>query len=113
MLIENKSIIQEKDLGWRYYMSGDEKIESIIRTLKKYGAKKIEVFGSYARGESKEDSDLDIIVEFSDKKSLLELVRIEQELEDNIGMKVDLLTKKFISPYLIEKIEKEARVVLE
>ena len=56
---------------------------------------------------------MDIIVEFSDKKSLLELVRIEQELEDNIGMKVDLLTKKFISPYLIEKIEKEARVVLE
>ena len=74
--------------------------------------KKIEIFGSYARGEQKETSDLDVIVEFEKRKSLLELVGIEQELEDNLGIKIDLLTEASISPYLIEKIKKESKVIL-
>jgi len=90
----------------------DEMIEKLIRILKKYGAKRIEIFGSYARGEQKETSDLDVIVEFEKRKSLLELVGIEQELEDHLGVKVDLLTEASISPYLIEKIKKESKVVL-
>ena len=44
-------------------------------------------------------------------KSLLELVGIEQEIEDKLGRKVDLLTEKSISPYLIGRIKKESRVV--
>ncbi|MCW3138619.1 MAG: nucleotidyltransferase family protein [Methanophagales archaeon] len=68
--------------------------------------------GSYARGEQKETSDLDVIVEFEKRKSLLELVGIEQELEDNLGIKIDLLTEDSISPYLIEKIRKESKVIL-
>ena len=59
----------------------------------------IEIFGSYARGEQKETSDLDVIVEFEKRKSLLELVGIEQELEDNLGIKIDLLTEASISPF--------------
>ena len=90
----------------------DEMIEKLIRILKKYGAKRIEIFGSYARGEQKETSDLDVIVEFEKRKSLLELVGIEQELKDHLGVKVDLLTEASISPYLIEKIKKESKVVL-
>jgi len=90
----------------------DEKIRKLIMLLKKYGAKRIEIFGSYARGEERTDSDLDVIVEFSERKSLLELVGIEQELKDHLGIKVDLLTKQSISPYLIKKIEKESKVVL-
>jgi len=90
----------------------DKIIEKLIYILKKHGAKKIEIFGSYARGEQRETSDLDVIVEFEKRKSLLELVGIEQELEDCLGIKVDLLTEAFISPYLIEKIKKESKVVL-
>ncbi|MHA1648906.1 MAG: nucleotidyltransferase family protein [Candidatus Helarchaeota archaeon] len=90
----------------------DDIIKKLKELLKKYGVKKIEIFGSYARGEPKSDSDLDIIVEFEKRKSLLELVGIEQELEDALGMKVDLLTRAFISPYLIERIEKESKVIL-
>ncbi|OYT55434.1 hypothetical protein CW703_01810 [Candidatus Bathyarchaeota archaeon] len=90
----------------------DEKIRKLVEILKRYGAKKIEIFGSYARGEAKKVSDLDVIVEFKERKSLLDLVGIEQELEDKLGVKIDLLTKKSISPYLIEKIEKEAKVIL-
>jgi len=89
----------------------DEKTKKLTKLLKKHGAKKIEVFGSYVRGEATSDSDLDVIVEFKSRKSLLELVGIEQELEDELGIKVDLLTKASISPYLIEKIEEECKVI--
>ncbi len=85
----------------------------IISLIKKHGAKKIAVFGSYARGEEKPKSDIDILVEFSERKSLLELVGIEQELSDSLGIKVDLLTEKSISPYLIGRIKKEMKVIYE
>ena len=90
----------------------DEITKKLIHILKKHGAKKIAIFGSYARGKQKETSDLDVIVEFKKRKSLLELVGIEQELEDALGIKVDLLTRASISPYLIERIEKESKVLL-
>lgn len=92
-------------------MDRKEIYEKIVGTLKKEGVKRIEVFGSYARGEERADSDLDIIVEFSGRKSLLEIVRIERELSETLGVKVDLLTEKSISPYLIERIKKEAEVI--
>lgn len=79
----------------------NEITQKLIHILKKHGAKKIEIFGSYGRGDQKETSDLDLIVEFEKRKSLLELVGIEQELEDHLGIKIDLLTEASISPYLI------------
>ncbi len=87
--------------------------KKIISLIKKHGAKKIAVFGSYARGEEKPKSDIDILVEFSERKSLLDIVGIEQELSDALGMKVDLLTEKSISPYLIGRIKKEMKVIYE
>ena len=90
----------------------NEMIEKLVHILKKHGAKKIKIFGSYARGEQKEASDLDVIVEFEKRKSLLELVGIEQELEDHLGIKIDLLTEASISPYLMERIKKESKVIL-
>jgi len=89
----------------------DEITNKLVSILKKHGVRRIEVFGSYARGEAKPESDLDVIVEFEKRKSLLELVGIEQELEDALGIKVELLTRASISPYLIERIEKESKVV--
>ena len=87
--------------------------KKIISLIKKHGAKKIAVFGSYARGEEKPKSDIDILVEFSERKSLLDIVGIEQELSDILGIKVDLLTEKSISPYLIGRIKKEMKVIYE
>ena len=81
--------------------------KGIKKILLKHGVKKIAIFGSYARGEAKRGSDIDIIVEFSKRKSILDIVGIEQELSDNLGINVDLLTEKSISPYLIDSIRKE------
>ncbi|HJH27190.1 MAG TPA: hypothetical protein C5S37_10615 [Methanophagales archaeon] len=85
----------------------------MVSILARYRVKKIAVFGSYARGEAKPESDVDILVEFSDRKSLLDLVGIEQELSDALGVKADLLTEKSISPYLIDRIKKEMKVIYE
>lgn len=85
----------------------EEVFLKISHVLRKKGARKIAIFGSYARNEQKPGSDIDIIVEFSERKSLLELVRIERELSEILGIRVDLLTEKSISPYLIDSIKKE------
>jgi len=81
--------------------------------LLSHGAKKVSIIGSYARGEHNPQSDLDIVVEFSERKSLLDIVGIEQELSEALGIKVDLLTEKSISPYLIDRIKKEMMVIYE
>ena len=92
-------------------MNRKEIFEKIGRILKDQGARKVAVFGSYVRDEQKPESDIDIIVEFSERKSLLELVRIERDLSEVLGIKVDLLTEKSISPYLIDTIKKEMEVI--
>ncbi|NQE44906.1 hypothetical protein C5S31_02625 [ANME-1 cluster archaeon GoMg2] len=94
-------------------MNRKELFKKIVTTLERYGAKKIAIFGSYARDEAKPESDIDILVDFSERKSLLDLVGIEQELSDVLGVKADLLTEKSISPYLIDRIKSEMEVIYE
>lgn len=89
----------------------EELFSKIASFLEKYGATKVAIFGSYVRREEKPESDIDVLVDFAEQKSLLILVNIELELSDYLGIKVDLLTEKSISPYLIDGIKKEARVI--
>jgi uncharacterized protein len=88
-----------------------ELFEKISSFLKKERATKVAVFSSYARGEEKPESDIDVLVEFSETKGLLTLVRIERELSEFLGVKVDLLTEESISPYLIDGIKREVKVI--
>lgn len=81
-------------------MHGDELRE-------RFKVKELGVFGSYVRGEEKEASDIDILVEFEEPVSLLGLVSLENHLSDLFGLKVDLVPKREIRPELKEKIIKE------
>lgn len=69
------------------------------------------VFGSTARGEATEHSDVDLLVRFSKPKSLLALVTLEQQIEDVLGRPVDLLTEAALSPYLRHRILQDLRVL--
>ncbi len=71
------------------------------------------VFGSMARGDDTPSSDIDLLVEFRGRKSLLDLVRIEREFSDGLGRKVDLLTPSSLSPYMRDQIFSEAKLVYE
>ncbi|KKN12426.1 hypothetical protein LCGC14_1016500 [marine sediment metagenome] len=85
--------------------------EKVISILRDCGAKRISIFGSYIRGEATPESDLDIIVEFKEGISLLDLVGFEMDLSEQLGIKVELLTEKAISPYIIEDVLAEAKVI--
>ncbi|MDP6154757.1 MAG: nucleotidyltransferase family protein [Candidatus Thermoplasmatota archaeon] len=89
----------------------DEIREKIVEMLRGFGVKRIALFGSFVRGDLSEGSDVDILVEFSERKSLLDIVRIERELSEFIGIKADLLTEKSISPYMLDRIRSEMQVV--
>ncbi len=92
-------------------MNKQETFNKFARLLRDRGAIKVAVFGSYVRDEEKTGSDIDIIVEFSMRKSLLDLVKIERELTEALGIKVDLLTEKSISPYMIDAVKREMKVI--
>ena len=89
----------------------DKKIKSkIIEVLKRHGIRKASVFGSYATGKQKEESDIDILIEFNG--SLMDLVGIELELKKVLKRKVDLITYGGINPLLKKKIiEEEVRII--
>lgn len=62
------------------------------------------VFGSYAKGQATEKSDIDLMIKFSKPKSLLDLVHLEGQLSDLLSARVDLVTEKALSPYLREEV---------
>jgi len=85
----------------------------LIEICRKNDVTMIGVFGSMARGESTEQSDIDLLVKFAKRKSLLALVRLERELSVALGRKVELLTEAAISPYLRERVLCELQVIYE
>lgn len=86
--------------------------KKIVRVLRKHGVKKAGLFGSFVRGDAKKGSDIDILIEFKGRKSLLDLVRVERELGEYIGKKVDLVEYYTLHPKLKDKIlEEEVRII--
>jgi len=74
---------------------------------KKFKVKEIGLFGSYVRGEQKEISDVDILVEFEETPTLLEFVELENYLTELLGVKVDLVMKRALKPTIKEFVLKE------
>jgi len=85
----------------------------IIEICRKNDIYMVGLFGSMARKEATETSDIDLLVKLSKPKSLLSLVKIERSLSEALGKKVDLLTEASISPYLRKRIIKELKVIYE
>ncbi|MEA3369508.1 MAG: nucleotidyltransferase family protein [Candidatus Ratteibacteria bacterium] len=90
----------------------DEIKRKILPILQRYGVKKIGLFGSCVRGEMREDSDIDILVEIEKDISLLDFVGVKLEIEEKLGRRVDLVEYNTIKPLLKEKILKEQVAIL-
>jgi predicted nucleotidyltransferase len=88
-----------------------ERRTEILRAAERHGASNVRLFGSVARAESDEGSDVDILVEMESGRSLLDLIALEQELEQILGVDVDVLTTASLSPYMRAEVEREARAL--
>lgn len=84
-------------------------IEDVLRknreAIRNFGVSEIGVFGSYARGDQKEDSDIDLLVKFKpDQLSFDHYMELYFLLEDSFQKKVDLLTQEQISPFILPHV---------
>jgi len=77
----------------------------------KYRVKKIGIFGSYLRGEAKEESDLDILVEFEKPIGFFKFLELEEYLSNLLGIKVDLVSKKALKPHIGKYILEEVAII--
>jgi uncharacterized protein len=93
-------------------MSLQEIEQIILDHLKTYDLQKIGVFGSFARNEQKQFSDIDLLVKFKHTPSLLLLIKIENELSIKLGIKVDLVTEGSLKNKIIKgQIEKDLKII--
>lgn len=81
-----------------------QQIKTIKEVTTRFKPSLIGIFGSYARGKQRSDSDLDILIDFERRVNLLDLVALEEELSNRLGIKVDLVTLKSVNhqfkPYI-------------
>lgn len=97
--------------GTLVYMS-IARVKKITEPIfKRHDVKRAAVFGSVARGRAESSSDIDLLVEFNGKKSLLDLVSLELELTKRLGKKANVVTYRSIHPLLRRRILKERRTI--
>lgn len=82
--------------------------EEILAIAQKHGAYNIRIFGSVARGEARDDSDVDFLVELEKERSLLDRIGLMQDLEDLLGRKVDVVKPENLHERIRERILGEA-----
>lgn len=95
----------------KYLGLDKSQLDSVIGICESNNISFLGLFGSYSRGEQNEDSDIDLLVNFSKRKSLLDHIRIERNISEVFGMKVDLVTEKYLSPYFADKVKSEVRTL--
>ncbi len=87
-------------------------VKKIKSVLEKRGVTKAAIFGSYARGEQKKSSDIDLLVELPDEMTLFGMGGLKVDLEENVGKKVDLVEYHLLHPLLKDEILKEQIPIL-
>jgi hypothetical protein len=85
-----------------------EKRKDILSIAARYGARNVRVFGSLARGEADEQSDIDFLVEMEPGRSLLDLGGLQAELEALFGCPVDVVTEKGLKARIRGRVLAEA-----
>lgn len=85
--------------------------EALVALVRAHGASRLRVFGSVARGQDHEGSDVDLLVDMPAGASLLQLVGLHLALQDALGAPVDLCTERELHPLLRDRILAEARAV--
>lgn len=93
-------------------MRDAEEIRAELAALKPelqedYPIRELGVFGSYARDEPRPESDLDILVTFDRAVTLFDLVRLENELTDRLGVDVDLVTRNSLKPRIGSRVDQD------
>ena len=91
---------------------GRDDVVKLIRSHRKeidsFNIKSLSLFGSVARDESHEKSDVDILVDFKEKPTFDRYMKLKLFLEDTLGCPVDLVTRKALKPQLRDSVEREA-----
>jgi uncharacterized protein len=86
----------------------EEKRDEILRLATQYGAANVRIFGSVARNEADQDSDIDFLVDMEPGRSLLDLGGLLMELNDLLDRSVDVVTEKGLKERLRERVLHEA-----
>jgi hypothetical protein len=94
-------------------MTTPEQNQKIISYLMPYKPTKIGIFGSYARGENRLDSDIDILIDWKARVPLWTFASIVGDLSELLGTKVDLITTGAIHPLIEQEIKKELQLIYE
>lgn len=92
-------------------MTIEEVKAKAVPILKRHDVEFAGVFGSVARGEAGNDSDIDILVRFGQPLGLFKLVGLEQELSELIGQKVELVSEKYLHPLIKNNVAKDLKVI--
>lgn len=92
-------------------MTNQDIVKTIRPILEKADVTRAAMFGSFARGEQTDGSDLDLLVEFGRPKGLFAFVKLRYTLEDSLHRKVDLVTYKALHPYLKDRILADQQVI--
>lgn len=89
----------------------DEIKEKAVPVAKKYGIDSLSLFGSYARGEQNENSDLDFLIDKGKLRGLFQYVGFYQELENIFNCHVDVITSGISDKQFLERINKDKKVL--
>ena len=82
--------------------------DEILRLAAAHGARNIRVFGSVARGEADEESDVDFLVDLEPGRSLLDLGGLLMDMRELLGRRVDVVTEKGLRPRIRDRVFREA-----
>ena len=83
------------------------KREEILAVCAKYGARNVRVFGSVARSEADEQSDIDFLVELEPGRTLFDLAGLQYDLEQLLGCRVDVVTERGLKPRIRQRVLRE------